>query len=72
SRVAPVSVFTFTHWPYTMLPWFHFFHSFLNPRDHITDTDFTDGEARVTRVNLFHISDIRAIRGKILVFYSGS
>ena len=39
SRVAPVGVFTFTHWPKTMLPSFHKFQHFLNPEDHITNTD---------------------------------
>ena len=49
SRVAPVGVFTCTHWPKTMLPSFHNFQYFLNPGDHITNTDHTEkSEERTT------------------------
>ena len=40
-----------------------------NPKSTTDYTDDTDGEVNVTNPNPFHISAIRAIRGKILVIY---
>jgi len=43
-----------------------------NPRKSTTDyTDFTDIKASLNHANSFNISDISAIRGKILVFLGG-